>query len=180
MKPKGSQFSLFDASSYDVKRFDTNVAAPKPSRGPFSGKSAVVTQESLPAGMPVSLGTVHNRDSYEWGEHYEWVPTWEVSTSQNRVRVYDLNQKHNNPDFSRLPQTEGQEGEAGMNSVGSPLADKHPNGYRLADGNHRITAERHKGAMFHRLLVRGESSKPIMPADSNYRADGARAGRYDP
>ena len=106
-----------------------------PENTPFI--STRVNQESLPAGIPVrDFGPAPKLDQ---SGRTEWVPTTSLYTEQATVDPQKLNDRHAN-----------FKGEAAQDSLpfGVKYSDDH---VHVGDGNHRLTVERHKGAMFHQM-----------------------------
>lgn len=110
-------------------------------------------QAELPHGMHVR-GELPDRTALK--KSYEWVPTWNVETEQpsvSRNKFLYFNTTLKQQMGGRDP--EGQEGPTYQDMPWSVkyegAAEDGGDLHILADGNHRITAERHRGAMFHRL-----------------------------
>ena len=187
MRPKGSQFSLFDAEPF-VSRNSTpdpvrsDYTAKKPFTSSHGEGAPWVDQKSLPNALPVidpstSDGNhLLNPDQPRnvTPDRYEWVPTWNMQTVQAEVTTEKLNSRHGNIDYGGYQEPEGQETRSdGDRQWGLGHADGK---VTLVDGNHRTTLERHQGAMFHRINVRTTGMNSVDESE----ADVTVSGRYDP
>lgn len=165
VKPKGSQFqqlTLFNkgpataqppkAVNSDTKLSDHKQFVQKFGSAPEGRWSWM--QEELPHGMP----------EREYGDgptsgtsNYEWVPTWNMETEQPSISPDKFLDRFTGMNYNKSAKREGQENLTGTYSD-NPVTMKYPGQAQggedlhvLMDGNHRISAERHRGAMFHRV-----------------------------
>lgn len=175
MKPKGSQFE-------QLQLFDSGPATPTgggvgsgevPSKHMFDQKfdkempdQYQYDQKDLPHGMAEREYT----DDWGWvrrPDSHEWAPTWNVETEQPSVGANKFRSRMEDMDYDQGTAPEGQEARNEINDrpLTTMYRGKAADGgdlHVLMDGNHRISAERHRGAMFHRVKARdmGDEKPP--------------------
>lgn len=160
----GEQLSLFDKGPPTANLPSTSETSNPPAQpfaiiGDTPSSSGYVNQASLPAGMTVREYSQSGVPQQK--PRYEWVPTHQLSTAQDAVSHHKVNDLHNNMTYEN--KWEGQESQAPEGWWKDiPSAYRYAdNQYLLNDGNHRTTAERHQGAMFHRLRTYDKSYEDI-------------------
>lgn len=176
MKPKGSQFQqlplfnkgpatnkpLPEVVNSDTKPSDHSQFVQKFGSAPEGRYSWL--QEELPHGMPERE---YGDGPTSGKQQHEWVPTWNMETEQPSVSPTKFLDRFANLSYNKTLYRQGQEG---LHYQNTPVTMKYPGHaaggedlHVLMDGNHRITAERHRGAMFHRVSAFETDNSPTPP-----------------
>ena len=190
------QMQLFDTVPYYQPRL--KLADGPDMREPFSvntkpGEPAM--QRDLPNAIPVTdmYGNNEGADKESrpntmfWGAGDEarsyWVPTSDLMTVQEWIDPHKLNDRYRTGiDYGRKQEPEGQETEQDWD-MPRVIRFSESDNHALLDGNHRVTLERHMGAMFHRVQEAGvnHGSRPDeLDPSRGFFPEGKNTTSYDP